>query len=88
MASKNKPLKEMMGALDERKPANPPQPQSSESQAVAPSRQGKKAITGYFDPAASKQLKQMAIEQDSSIQALLGEAINDLFKKHGKPHIA
>ena len=55
---------------------------------VPPSRQGKKALTGYFDPAVLKQIKMMAAAEETTIQALMTEAINDLFKKHGKPHIA
>ena len=35
-----------------------------------PSRQGKKAISGFFDPAVSKQLKQLALDQDASVQRL------------------
>lgn len=53
-----------------------------------PSRQGKKALTGYFAPEVLKQLKVMAAAEDTTIQALLAEALNELFKKHGKPHIA
>jgi len=56
--------------------------------AVAPSRQGKKAIGGFFDPAVSRQLKQLGIDQDNPVQELLREAINDFFKKHGKSPIA
>lgn len=54
----------------------------------APSRIGKKALIGYFDPGVSKQLKQMALNNDSSVQELLREALNDLFEKHKKPAIA
>ena len=54
----------------------------------APSRIGKKTIAAHFDPAVSKQLKQLGLERDSSTQALLREAINDLFAKYGKPPIA
>jgi len=53
-----------------------------------PSRMNTKAITGHFDPNVSKQLKMLAVTQDSSIQELLREAINDLFTKHGKNPIA
>lgn len=53
-----------------------------------PSRMNTKAITGHFDPSVSKQLKMLAVTQDSSIQELLREAINDLFTKHGKNPIA
>jgi hypothetical protein len=35
-----------------------------------------------------KQLKVMAAAEETTIQALLTEALNDLFKKYGKPHIA
>lgn len=55
---------------------------------VPPSRVGKRAIAGHFDPAVSKQLKQLALEEDSTVQRLLEEALNDLFSKYGKPPIA
>ena len=55
---------------------------------VSPARRGKKAVSGHFDPAVQKQLNQMALDEDSSVQALLREAINDLFAKRGKPTIA
>ncbi len=50
--------------------------------AQPPSRQGKKAIAGHFDPAVSRQLKQIALDNDTTVQALLGEALNDLFIKY------
>jgi hypothetical protein len=53
-----------------------------------PSRVGKKALIGYFDPGVSKQLKQMALDRDTSAQELLREALNDFFQKHKKPSIA
>lgn len=53
-----------------------------------PSRQGKKALTAYFEPEVLKQLKLLAAAEDKTIQALLAEAINELFKKYGRPHIA
>lgn len=62
--------------------------EKSKSSTQAPSRQGKKALIGYFDPDVSKQLKQLALDQDSNIQELLREALNDLFQKHKKPTIA
>ena len=54
----------------------------------APSRRGKKTLIGYFDPSVSKQLKQLALEEDSSVQSLLGEALDLLFQARGKPMIA
>ena len=67
-------------------PAAPPPP--PKSAAIPPSRTGKKTIAAHFDPAVSRQLRQLALEQDSSMQELLREAINDLFEKKGKPRLA
>ena len=51
-------------------------------------REGKKAISGFFSPDAAKQLKQIALNEDSTVQALLTEALNDLFIKHNHKPIA
>lgn len=56
--------------------------------ARTPSRVGKKTVAAHFDPAVSRQLKQIGIERDRSTQDLLREAINDLFSKYGRPPIA
>ena len=56
---------------------------------LPPSRAGKKALIGYFHPEVSKQLKQMTLDYDRrSVQDLLREALNDLFRKYKKPPIA
>jgi hypothetical protein len=55
---------------------------------IPPSRRGKKATTGHFDPAVCKQLKQLALEEDKSSQALIAEALNLLFEAYGKKPIA
>jgi predicted GNAT superfamily acetyltransferase len=68
-------------------PAAPKEPKPQARQ-VKPSRVGKKPIAGFFDPAVLRQLKQMALDQDSSIQDLMREALNDLFEKHNKKPIA
>ena len=51
-------------------------------------RVGKVAVTGYFAPEVRRQLKRLAADADSTVQALLGEALNDLFAKHGVAEIA
>ena len=58
------------------------------AQLVPPSRQGKRAITGFFDPAVSRQLKQLALNEDKTIQLLITEALNDLFEKYNQKPIA
>ena len=55
---------------------------------MPPSRKGKKVIAGYFDPAVSKQLKQLALEHDTTVQALLAEALDLLFVERGVMPIA
>jgi hypothetical protein len=72
----------------------PPAPRARKAEGPAPmspqppSRIGKKALIGYFDPGVSKQLKQMALDDDTTTQELLREALNDFFQKHKKPTIA
>ena len=41
----------------------------------------------YADPTVKKQLKLIALEQDTTQAELFREAINDLFRKNGKPPI-
>ena len=62
--------------------------QSTSKSKKPPSRINTKAITGHFDPDVSKQLKMLAVINDSTVQALLREALNDLFLKYGKNPIA
>lgn len=61
---------------------------STAAQLLPPSRVGKKIISGHFDPAVTRQLKQIALDQEATVQSLLAEALNDLFAKHGKQRIA
>jgi len=51
-------------------------------------RAGKKAVPLWLPAAAKRQLDMLVIEQDTTKQALLSEAVNDLFKKYRKPPIA
>jgi hypothetical protein len=55
---------------------------------TSPGRRGKKTVAGFYDPAVSRQLRQIATDEDSNIQELLREAINDLFEKRGRGRIA
>ncbi len=48
-----------------------------------PARAGKKSIGGYFSPELSRALNMLAVEQGRSLQALLGEALDDLMRKYG-----
>jgi hypothetical protein len=54
----------------------------------AATREGKKIIAAPVDPAAHRQLKILAAETGEKAEALIREALRDLFTKHGKPPIA
>ena len=64
-------LKENAGSAPNRRPA-------------AVSRQGRKHVGAYIDPAVARQLRVIAASEDTSTQALIEEAIAMLFqsRKH------
>ena len=59
-------------------------PAASEPKFSRPSRMGRKLVAGHFDPKVAKQLKLLAAEEETTIQALLEEALDLLFVKKGK----
>ncbi len=61
--------------------AGPSQPSEG---ATRKPREGKKLIGGYYTPELSRAVNILAAEQGVSIQALLGEALDDVLRKHGK----
>jgi hypothetical protein len=50
----------------------------------ATARQGKKAVSAYFSPEVSRGLNVLAAENATTLQALLGEAIDLLMRQYGK----
>jgi hypothetical protein len=100
MTPKKTPGNALQAVLNQRITAEPPAaavaapatPESREQgregkKTSQPSREGTRMIAGHFPPAVSKQLKIIAAEEDSSVQELLGEALNLLFIKKGKTRI-
>ena len=61
---------------------------------LRPDRANKTNITGYFDKPVKWELQDLATDRSRivgrkvTVQELLSEALNDLFKKYGKPEIA
>jgi hypothetical protein len=53
-----------------------------------PGRDGRQFIAAHVTPEAGKQFKLLVVQQDSTVQDMLVEAINDLFAKHGLSRIA
>ena len=89
------PRNALQAVLDRQAASSPTPPQAAavrvadEAPARAgkfnrPSREGLRLIAGHFDPKVAKQLKLLAAEEDTSIQALLEEAVDLLFLKKGK----
>jgi hypothetical protein len=45
-------------------------------------------VSGYFDASVQKQLRIMSAETDKTVRDLIGEGLDLLFAKYGKPAIA
>ena len=75
-----------------KKPANeePKWPKRSRggTSTLKPSRTGTKHIGGHFPPEVAKQLRQLAVDEDTSHHKLLGEALDLLFQSRRLPTIA
>ncbi len=52
--------------------------------AAPKARQGKTMVAGYFSPEFARGVKMLAVERGLSVQALIGEALDDLLRRHGK----
>lgn len=89
-AKKAQDVQEASAAPEVRTEATPPaqEPQDAGARYTAPSRIGKKAVTGYFDPAVRQQLAVLAAEEDRSQNDLIAEALNMLFERYRKSPIA
>ena len=49
---------------------------------------GSVTIAGHFSQAVHRQLRMLGAMQGRTLQSLLGEALNDLFRKHGQLPVA
>ena len=83
----------LQAVLDKAKGIEPPPPVQELEPAPAPrfsrpSRESKHLIGGHFPKAVAKQLRLIAVEDDTTVQALLEEALDDLFLKKGRAKIA
>ena len=62
-------------------------PAGRETRFYAATRVGKKKVTAALVPTDHKRLRQLGLEVDATTEALLVEAISDLFVKYGKQAI-
>ncbi len=51
---------------------------------IAKARDGKTMVAGYFSPQMAKAVKLLAVERDTTVQALIGEGLDMVLHKHGK----
>ena len=65
-----------------------PKPKTGRTTPIAPSRRGKRNVSAYIEATAAKQLRLLAVEEETSTQALLEEALNDLFRKYNRSAVA
>ncbi|WP_425305425.1 ribbon-helix-helix domain-containing protein [Chthonobacter albigriseus] len=68
--------------------STPVRSEQSRAYPVATTRQGKRAVTCYVDPAAWKQLKAISLDEERTVQDLLVEGVNAVFEKYGRGRIA
>lgn len=54
----------------------------------ASGRAGKSMVAGWYDKAAVKQLRMIAVNRETTIQQQLGRALNLLFREEGLPALA
>jgi hypothetical protein len=83
----SRPPQPAKSTLDELQVAAAPR-RPAPSSNVPPSRVGKKPVTAFFDPEVSRQIKKIGLDRDKTMQDLLQEALNDLFRKYDLPPIA
>ena len=55
--------------------------------ARAKSRATTRQVAAHFPAEVAWQLRELAVERRTTVQKLLGEALNDLFQKYGKPEL-
>lgn len=67
---------------------NPLVPQSAGMNSTPRSREGKVALTSWHLPAVKKQLKQLSLDTGINQERLVAQALNHLFREHGRPEIA
>lgn len=77
-------FKGLKGDIAAKTVAPVPEPIEVSTSTKAKARDGKKAIVGYFSADMSRQLRVMAVEEETTVQALVGEAIDLLMRARGK----
>ncbi len=64
-------------------PAAPPLPQADQPQATAEPKDTRVQVLVRMLPSERKALRQIALDGDTTVQALVEDAIRDLLRRHG-----
>jgi hypothetical protein len=97
MAQKRPSLAALASAAGSVRAVPPPAPKAEEADAprsaevrsiVPKSRVGTVPIAAFMPEEVRTQLKLLSVERRRSMESMIGEALNDLFAKYGKPEIA
>lgn len=62
--------------------------ESPVAKSIPPSRAGRVLIGGHFAPEVQTELKVLAAQERTTVQALIAEGINAVFARRHKPQIA
>jgi hypothetical protein len=92
MMARTKNLAALQQALDRKKPEEAPPARRADTDAPgsykAPSREGKMPITAYLSPDYKASLRLIQAKRGGTTQALIAEALNDLFTKYDVPTVS
>lgn len=61
-----------------------PKASKAKPKAPRPSRDGRRFLGGHFEPHVVRQMRMLAAEEDTTVQALLEEAVDLLFVRKGR----
>ncbi|MEO1331000.1 MAG: ribbon-helix-helix domain-containing protein [Pseudomonadota bacterium] len=65
-----------------------PEVEKAQSDQRPPGRQGRKKVQTHVSPHVHKQIHLIALEEDTSVEELMLEALDLLFRMRGRPMIA
>jgi hypothetical protein len=82
------PVRKAPSAANAAKPAGQGEAPDPSPKFHRPSRDNRRFVGGHFAPAVGKQLRMIAVEDETTVQALLEEALDLLFVKKGRQKIA
>jgi hypothetical protein len=71
------------GSVMTEKPTDSAAPASEQ-----PSRTGKRAVGGHFEPKVAQAIRILAAGKDTTVQVVLAQALNDYFQKNGLERLA